>query len=223
MNDVHVLVVAKAPVPGQVKTRLGHDVGMSVAADLASAALLDTLEVCAHTFGTERCHLALTGDLDQAVGAGPIQRMLRGWSVLEQRGESFGARLANAHMDLTGKVSGVVQIGMDTPHLDPALLGAVAAGLERHDAVLAAAEDGGWWALAMRAPELAGPLSQVAMSTTRAESDTRRALVASGLDVGTGPVMRDVDTIADAAAVARLVPETRFAHAWAHYQNSTAR
>ena len=61
------------------------------------------------------------------------------------------------------------------------------------------------------------------MSTTRAESDTRRALVASGLDVGTGPVMRNVNTIADAAAVARLNPGTRFAHAWVHYQNRAAR
>ena len=92
MNDAHVLVVAKAPVPGMVKTRLGRDVGMTVAAELASAALLDTLEACARTFGPQRCHLALTGDLVQAVGTVPIQAMLRGWSVLEQRGESFGAR-----------------------------------------------------------------------------------------------------------------------------------
>ena len=45
------LVLAKAPVAGRVKTRLGADVGMAYAADLAAAALLDTLLACTAAFG----------------------------------------------------------------------------------------------------------------------------------------------------------------------------
>jgi glycosyltransferase A (GT-A) superfamily protein (DUF2064 family) len=213
-TGAHVLVVAKAPVPGQVKTRLGHEVGMAYAARLAAAAMLDTLELCAKAFGPGHCHLALAGDLDQATDGGLVRELLRGWSVTGQRGETFGARLANAHADLAG-VASVVQIGMDTPHAEPAQLHTVVAGLENHDAVLAPAEDGGWWALALRSPGHAAPLSGVRMSTDRAEADTRRALVATGLEVGTGPVVRDVDTVADAEAVARLAPDTHFARAWA--------
>jgi len=209
-----VLVVAKAPVPGRVKTRLGHEVGMEYAARLAAAALLDTLELCSEAFGREQCHLAMAGDLDQATDGGLVAELLGGWSVNGQRGETFGARLANAHADLAG-VASVVQIGMDTPHLEPGQLHAVVAGLDDHDAVLAPAEDGGWWALAVNSPGHAAPLCDVRMSTDRAEADTRRALVATGLEVGTGPVVRDVDTVADAEAVARLAPGTRFGRVWA--------
>ena len=202
-----MLVVAKAPVPGQVKTRLGRAVGMAYAAQLAAAALLDTLELCAKAFGPGQCHLALAGDLELATDGGLVTELLRGWSVTGQRGETFGARLANAHADLTG-VGPVVQIGMDTPHLEPGQLHTVVAGLDEHDAVLAPAEDGGWWALALRSPGHAAPLRGVRMSTDRAEADTRWALVDTGLEVGTGPVVRDVDTVADAEAVARLAPAT---------------
>ena len=44
-----ILVIAKAPVPGLAKTRLGAAVGMDVAAELAAAALLDTVRTCAAT------------------------------------------------------------------------------------------------------------------------------------------------------------------------------
>jgi uncharacterized protein len=220
VTGAHVLVVAKAPVPGQVKTRLGREVGMEYAAQLAAAALLDTLELCGRTFGPERCHLALAGDLETATEGRLVRELLRGWSVAAQRGESFGTRLANAHSDLAG-VTNVVQVGMDTPHADPGQLRAVVAGLDDHDAVLAPAEDGGWWALALRSPGRAAPLSEVPMSTDRAEADTRRALVATGLSVGTGPVVRDVDTVADAEAAARLAPGSRFARAWARRPEGT--
>ena len=47
--------------PGLVKTRLGAEVGMDVAAELAAAALLDTLGACAAAVGVDRCRLALDG------------------------------------------------------------------------------------------------------------------------------------------------------------------
>ena len=68
------LVVAKAPMPGRVKTRLGADVGMAAAADLAAAALLDTLLACADAFGADRCLLSLDGDLCDAVRGEEIER-----------------------------------------------------------------------------------------------------------------------------------------------------
>ena len=56
---MRALVMAKAPVPGRVKTRLGARVGMEVAAELAAAALLDTIAACRSAFA--ECHLALDG------------------------------------------------------------------------------------------------------------------------------------------------------------------
>jgi uncharacterized protein len=207
----HVLVVAKAPVPGLVKTRLGADIGMDLAALIACAALLDTLAACTAAVGPERCHLSLAGDLDQALGAPELHAALSGWTVHAQHGDGFGERLADAHARVTGPV---VQVGMDTPHVTPALLLGVVDGLDVHDAVLGPAEDGGWWVLALRDPSAASVLASVPMSAPTTYVDTHAALSAAGLDVGTTTTLCDVDDVADAEVVARLAPASRFAAAW---------
>ena len=205
-----MLVVAKAPEPGFVKTRLGEVVGMDTAAELAAASLLDTLEACAAT-GAD-CHLSLAGDLDGAVRGDELRTVLAGWTVHPQDGADFGARLADAHSRVFGPV---VQVGMDTPHVTPALLLDAAAGLTTYDAVLGPAHDGGWWVLALNDPSTAGALAAVPMSTPSTGADTRAALEAAGLSVGSTTQLRDVDIVEDADVVAALAPGSRFAVAWA--------
>lgn len=205
-----VLVVAKAPVPGLVKTRLGALVGAHHAAELAAAALLDTIEAC--TLAGAEGHLSLAGDLDDAVHGGALSAALTGWTITAQRGEGFAERLVNAHADAGSGV--VVQIGMDTPQVTPAALTAVAAHLEDHDAALAPATDGGWWALARRDPDVVRHLAEVPMSTDTTFVDTHRALERTGARVAHGSPMTDVDTCEDADHVAALVPHTRFARVW---------
>ncbi len=206
-----VLVVAKAPEVGRVKTRLGAEIGMERAADVAAAALLDTLAAATSAVGAGQCHLSLAGDLERGAHGPELRAALVGWTVHAQHGPDFGARLADAHARVPGPV---VQIGMDTPHVTPDLLLAAASGLEDHDAVLGPAEDGGWWVLALRDPARAAVLRGVRMSTPTTGADTRAALAKAGLDVGTTATLRDVDEVADADAVARLAPRSRFAEAW---------
>jgi rSAM/selenodomain-associated transferase 1 len=206
-----VLVVAKAPEVGRVKTRLGAVIGMEGAARVAAAALLDTVAAATAAVGADHCHLSLGGDLDRAVAAAELRKALAGWTVHPQRGTSLGDRLARAHARVRGPV---VQVGMDTPHLTPALLREAGEGLEEHDAVLGPAEDGGWWVLALREPSRAAVLRGVPMSRSTTGADTRAALAAVGLAVATVATLRDVDEVADAAAVARLAPATRFAETW---------
>lgn len=216
-GDLRVLVMAKAPVAGRVKTRLGADIGHDAAARVAAAALLDTLEAATAAAGAGGCHLALDGDLDQAVGAEELRRALEGWTVTAQRGDGFAERLVAAHADAGPGV--VVQVGMDTPHASPDLLAAAAAPLQAeepaYDAVLGPATDGGWWVLARRDPAVAAVLAGVEMSTERTGEDTRAALVGAGWRVATTVELRDVDEVPDAAAVADLAPGSHFAAAWA--------
>lgn len=207
------LVVAKAPVPGRVKTRLGADIGMPAAAAVAAAALLDTLAACRDAFGAGGCLLALSGDLRRAVRGPEIERALVGWHVFGQRGDDLGARLAHAHADLPGG-GAVLQVGMDTPQLAAEQLHAGAASLEDADAVLGPAEDGGWWLLGLRDPGAAAALRRVRMSAPTTYLDTRRALEDGGLEVATGTVLRDVDTMADAGLVADGHRDTEFARVW---------
>ena len=218
MTTPTLLLVAKAPVPGLVKTRLAADVGEAAATEVAAAALLDTIEACTLAVGPERCLLALSGDVSAAVRADEIRAAVAGWTITPQRGNGFGERLANAHAEVTGPV---VQIGMDTPQVTPAALLAVAGGLDGSEAVLAPAEDGGWWALALRDPAAADALIDVPMSTPETYAATRSALERRGLRVAESERLRDVDHLSDVAPVAAAAPRTRFAAAAAEIARVT--
>jgi glycosyltransferase A (GT-A) superfamily protein (DUF2064 family) len=194
-----------------VKTRLGSDIGMRRAAEVAAASLLDTLTASVEAVGAEHCHVSLGGDLGRAAHGAELRSAMAGMTVHPQVDGELGVRLADAHARVPGPV---VQVGMDTPHVTAELLLAAAAGLDVHDAVLGPAEDGGWWVLALRDPTAAAALARVPMSTPTTYADTRAALQAAGLDVGSTVTLRDVDEVADADAVARLAPGSRFAAAW---------
>jgi glycosyltransferase A (GT-A) superfamily protein (DUF2064 family) len=211
-----VLVVGKAPVPGLAKTRLGAEVGERRAAELAALAFLDTLDACERAFAPGRRHVALAGDLTAALRGEELRARLSAWTVIRQRGSGLGARLAHAHR-AAGEASGgpVVQIGTDTPQVRPEHLQEVAARLAAGaDAVLGPAVDGGWWALGLARPALARVLGSVPMSSPTTCAATRDALVGAGAVPVLTRLLRDVDTAADAAAVAAEAPETRFATSW---------
>ena len=197
-----LLVIAKAPVPGRVKTRLCPPGTYAQAAEIAAAALADTLAAAGATAAV-RHTIVHSGQI-------PVPD---GWHRVPQRGDGLGARLANGFADTARPGTGSLLIGMDTPQVTPALLGTVAAGLGRYDAVLGPAEDGGWWALALRDPADARVLRDVPMSTMDTGTLTVAALRSGGLRVGYGPTLRDVDTAPDAWHVARLCPDTAFAAA----------
>lgn len=212
-----VLVMAKAPVAGRVKTRLAATTGPAVAADLAAAALLDTLAAVAAT-PYARGHLALAGTLAGACQGVEIGQALAGWTVSPQVGEDFAERLVHAHLE--AGPGPVVQIGMDTPQVTPAHLLAAARPLADHDACLGPAPDGGWWALARRDPDVAVALGTVEMSTPHTCADTRAALTGSGRSVALTGQLNDVDDAADAREVARAAPGTRFAATWRAWEAS---
>lgn len=212
---VTALVVAKAPIPGQVKTRLAATVGDDVAADIATAALLDTLEAVAEAPFAARV-LALTGDLERAVSADEIRQCLRGFHVIEQRGRSFAERLVRAHADAAA-VSGhapILQIGMDTPQVTAELLTRCARRLGSAPAVLGPARDGGWWVLGVRDAAMAACLIDVPMSQSQTGALTAAALTRAGATVSYVEELTDIDTIDDMATVrAACHPASRFARA----------
>lgn len=215
MTAAVALVVAKAPVAGEVKTRLGAAVGPQRAADLAAAALLDTMASCVAAYGAERCHLSLAGDLATGARAEELVEAAQGWTVHVQRGDGFAARLVHAHRDAAAAGGPVVQVGMDTPQLDPAQLHHAAGLLTGPDeAVLGPAYDGGWWLLGVGGPHLLEHLAGVPMSTAETGRLTRAALERAGARVTETEVLRDVDEVDDADDVAASAPHTRFARGW---------
>jgi hypothetical protein len=206
MTAPTVLVVAKAPVPGQAKTRVANTVGALVAADLAAAALLDTLEIVGSVGWP--VVVAVTGDLDAASGSDALRAALAPFTVVEQRGEGFGERLAAAHEDADGGY-GVVQVGMDTPQLSVDDLRDAGQALDRHEAVVAPADDGGWWLLALRSPIHAKVLMNVSMSRPDTCRVTVDALTEAGAGVGMLRPLSDVDNWEDAVMLAADYPHLR--------------
>lgn len=210
--DATALVVAKAPIAGFAKTRLTPPFSPCEAAQLAAAALLDTLAAVRHS-GLRHRVVAWTGDLDLAEDATELAAALADFTLVPQRGDTFGQRLANAHHDAAELGVPVLQIGMDTPQAGPAVLAAGAARLlDSGDTVLGPATDGGWWALGLTDPAPARVLTEVPMSTSSTGARTRAALRECGCRVHRLPTLSDVDTVEDAFAVAAEY-HGRFPHA----------
>jgi rSAM/selenodomain-associated transferase 1 len=198
-----LLVMAKAPVPGKVKTRLCPPCTPEEAAGIAAASLADTLDAAGAVPDTWRV-LVLDGTHPAPAG----------WTTVRQRGVGLGERLTQAFADTRRPGRSTLLIGMDTPQVTASLLGRAFEVLTAADAVLGAAADGGWWALGLREPGHASVLRDVPMSTVRTGALTLRALRVRGLRVAPLPILGDVDTAGDAVEVAALCPSgSRFAMA----------
>ncbi|MFE9817193.1 DUF2064 domain-containing protein [Streptomyces sp. NPDC005773] len=207
-----LLVIAKEPLPGRVKTRLTPPFSPTEAARLAEAALADTL----------RTVLALPAARRVVVLDGrPGPWLPPGIEVVEQGPGGLDERLAAAFAACTGPT---LLIGMDTPQitaadLAPALTPTAWDGC---DAWFGPAEDGGFWALGLAEPD-PGLLRGVPMSVPETGAVQRRRLVDAGLTVRDLPLLRDVDTAADGAVVAALAPDGRFAAEFARLTRAAVR
>ena len=207
-----LLVIAKSPQPGRVKTRLTPACTPEQAARLAEAALVDTLTTLARVPAGRRL-LVLDGP--------PGRWLPPGWEVVPQRGGGLDARLADAFASASEGPDSppALLVGMDTPQLRARTLAEALsrAGRTGTDAWFGPAADGGFWAfgLARPDPDLARRLLLgVPMSSPSTGAALLDRLTAAGLRVATLPVLNDVDTVTDAAEVAALAPAGGFARTW---------
>lgn len=185
-----LLVVAKSPVPGRVKTRLCPPCSPAEAATIAEAALADTLAAAAAS-AADRVLLALDGPVGPWCPPGVVR--------FAQCEGPLDRRLGHA-WSLAGP-GPVLQIGMDTPQVGTAGLDAAMAALEGDgvDAVFGPALDGGWWTVGMRTP---APAAFVGVPTSRDDTGRRQRerLLALGLRIVDLVAVRDLDTWDDVVA-----------------------
>lgn len=207
-----ILVLAKEPVAGRVKTRLCPPLEPDDAAGLALAALLDTLDAAAGVAGAEPV-LVLDGE--------PGAWVPSGIPVVPQRGGDHSERIENAFADAHGPA---VLIGMDTPQLTPTMLTHAIAAMHAPDAdaVLGLADDGGWWIAGLRAHH-AGAFRGVPMSTPTTGRAQLARFASLGIRTAQVRTLRDVDTIGDAVAVARSARGSRFARVLSEIQRRMLR
>jgi rSAM/selenodomain-associated transferase 1 len=193
MLDISLVVLAKAPVAGRVKTRLCPSLTPVQAAAVARAALLDTLDVVA-SVPVRRRVVALDGS--------PHGLVPQGFDVVPQRGDGLDSRLAAAFADITGPA---LLIGMDTPQVTVNQLVAAVLLLATGRPVLGHAQDGGWWAIGLPTgdPEVFLGVPMSAADTGRCQE---RRMRQRGLDPVLLPVLRDIDHMDDLVAASRVMP-----------------
>jgi len=198
-ESCRLLVMAKAPVPGRVKTRMSPPCTLPEAAMVAQAALEDTL-------ATGRT--AFPGLVVVILDGEPGPWLPPDVAVLPQCEGDLAARLAGA---FHAAGAPAIAIAGDTPQVTPALLTLAVTRLLSADvdAVLGPTDDGGYWIIGLRRhdPDV---FVGVPMSTAHTASAQRDRLRRLGLTWVELPSLRDVDTFADAVAVAGAVPGSRF-------------
>jgi rSAM/selenodomain-associated transferase 1 len=187
-------VMAKAPRPGAVKTRLSPPLTLMQSAALNICFLRDTAQNIADvaTSGRAAGVISYTPAGDEALFDGLLPD---GFVLLPQRGEGFGARLlASAEDVLACGFSAVCLIDSDSPTLPAEVLREAVEALGRPGdrVVLGGSNDGGYYLIGLKAahPE---PFANIAWSTANAYKDTVAAIGKANLELVELPLWYDVD------------------------------
>ena len=192
-----IVIFAKAPQPGSVKTRLIPALGAAGAASLARRLLTHTLQ---------QALAANVGEVELCMSPAPTDHSWKGVAIdravqqTAQGNGDLGARMARATRRVTQNTESadksVLLIGTDCPALTASALKQAAQQLEQHDAVLIPAHDGGYVLLGVKSPcpEL---FDQMPWSTSSVATETLQRMAALNLQVWQGLTLRDVDEPAD--------------------------
>ena len=197
-----VIVLAKSPEPGRAKTRCTPPCSPGQAADLARAAIVDTLAVVREVTASRRV-VVLDGE--------PGDWLLPGFEVIVQRTGTLGERIDGAFADV-GQPA--ILVGMDTPQMEPRVLTEAISWMAAQpaEAVVGPADDGGFWAVGMGAPP-PGLFASVPMSREDTCRSLLAALVGHAITWRALPFLSDFDDFETACAIARAIPGSRFAAA----------
>ncbi len=190
----HILIFARYPKAGAVKTRLARDIGDVKAAIIYRSLVRDIVKnVKASGFPFTVCY-------DPPESCGCFRQWLgEELSYAPQNGTDLGERMKNAFAEaFSHGAENVFIIGSDIPDLTAESLSEAVNSLERHDAVLGPAADGGYYLIGFRKNTFSTRVfSGIEWSTNRVFAATMRLLSEEGLRVHLLPELRDVDTIED--------------------------
>ncbi|MFB1487357.1 MULTISPECIES: TIGR04282 family arsenosugar biosynthesis glycosyltransferase [unclassified Thiocapsa] len=198
--NARILIFAKAPIPGQVKTRLIPTLGPAGAAELACD-LLERL--------VGRLSLARLARLELWCSPDPEHPLFRdlaesaGVALRTQRGEDLGERLSAAAADALGRADAVLLVGADIPELDADYCASALAALADSDAVLGPAEDGGYVLLGLKAPA-PGLFGNMPWGGDRVAAITRGRIASIGWRCPELPILWDLDRPEDVLRYRRL-------------------
>jgi rSAM/selenodomain-associated transferase 1 len=196
---VRIAVFARAPVAGEVKTRLVASLGAEGAARLHARLVRHAL-ACASAAGVGRVELWCAPDASHPFFARCAAEF--GASLRAQHGADLGSRMAHAFRAALGDNAALVLIGSDCPALTPQALRAAAAALATHEAAIAPAEDGGYVLVALSRPD-PGIFSDIAWGGSGVMAETRARLERAGIRWKELETLWDIDRPEDYARLER--------------------
>ena len=195
-----IVIFAKAPVPGQVKTRLIPALGAEGAAKLAEQMLHDTYS---HASSVLVASTEICASPDPAEAEWKPYLPRRAAQLTPQGDGDLGERLARAAERVIGEGERVILIGTDCPALTERRLKSACWELETHDAVIHPTFDGGYALLGLRRfdPSI---FSGIQWSTSSVATQTMGKVKALGWSMHLGATLQDVDTPDDLRAAGIL-------------------
>ena len=198
-----LVIFAKAPVPGQVKTRLSPALTEDEAATLHGSFVLDTLERTKAAVGKFKL------PVDRFLACAPssshvffrIMEARHGVTLLDQEGEDLGGRMHHAFDCLFSRgYQRVCLVGTDVPSLPLTHYRDAVESLPRHDLVIGPARDGGYYLIGLTQPR-ADLFTGIPWSTDRVMALTQQKAAAAGLRTALLPAWSDLDTLDDLQAL----------------------
>jgi uncharacterized protein len=196
-----LVIMAKAPRAGHVKTRLGEQLPAKTVVDVYKCLLADTVALATSLGGVSVAVMVPAADV------GDVRAILpASVSVVSQHGEGLAAALTSTFAFFDEGFQRVIALDTDTPHVAPHLLEEAFTALERADLVAGPTADGGYYLVGMRAKhpglfEKDGLGTGSALATLSARA-RERALTLVRLDE-----CYDVDEYADLVRLARDLAE----------------
>ena len=202
-HNAALVIFAKAPIAGQVKTRLCPPLTHDEAATLHGSFVLDMLE------RTKVATAKLKLPIDRYLACAPSSTLVffqimeerQSVKLIDQVGDDLGARMEQTFATLFGKgYQRVFIVGTDVPSLPLDHYKQALALLDTHDVVLGPALDGGYYLIGLKRPrpEL---FAGIAWSTDRVLAATQEKAASLGLKLALIPSWRDVDSVDDLQAL----------------------
>jgi len=196
-----LLVFARLPEPGRVKTRLARDIGDERALKLYEAMLRDTLRSIGGA--SETLEIEVLWAPTPSANGDALRRAFGERPLAMQTGETLGDRLSMAFSErfFFHRTDKIIAIGVDDPALDRQLLDHAFGLLESCEWVLGPATDGGYYLIGCRAAAYnAEVFLDVAWGTNSVMSTTLAKIGSWTSTVAVLPERRDIDEGADLRA-----------------------
>ena len=192
-----LMIFTKAPVAGEVKTRLLPFLSAEQAAALHRQLVSHCLKklTCSNSY---RCELWVSGAYEWAKAFElPIK---------QQRGADLGERMANAFAECFAQAAKVIVVGTDCPWLSQPHIEEALAALDDHDLVIGPATDGGYVLLGLTAncPQL---FANIDWGSARVLQQTRALAESLGLDYRLLAPLDDIDRPEDLQKLQSDFPE----------------